>query len=136
MIVERSQRAGSQRREESLDLLFYALSDSTRRSLLARLALGPAKVTDLARPYRMTLPAVSKHLRILERAHLVSRAVDGRVHRLTLRGARLQHVETWLDPFRSYWDRQLSALGRDLEEHPARSKERPPGAVGPRRPAD
>ena len=110
--------------EDSLDLLFFALSDRTRRELLSRLALGPAKVTDLARPFRTSLPAISKHLRVLEQARLISRVVDGRVHRLSIRGAPLEHVETWLDPFRSYWEGSLSALRRDLDEHPPRRSRR------------
>jgi DNA-binding transcriptional ArsR family regulator len=108
--------------EERLDLLFYALSDSTRRELLSRLAFGPAKVTDLARPFRMSLPAVSKHLKVLEEARLVSRMIEGRVHRLAIQGEPLRHVETWLDPFRAYWEGSLSALRRDIEEHPPRSR--------------
>ena len=110
----------------SLDLLFHALSDETRRRLLSQLALGPSKVTDLARPYRMSLPAVSKHLKILEEAGLISRTVDGRIHRLTLTGAPLRQVEVWLDPFRSYWEHTLTSLGRDLEEHPPRPKRNGP----------
>jgi len=110
--------------EDALDLLFYALSDRTRRELLSRLALVPAKVTDLARPFRMSLPAISKHLKVLERAHLVSRVIDGRVHRLSIRAAPLEHVETWLDPFRSYWEGSLTALRRDLDEHPPRRPRR------------
>jgi DNA-binding transcriptional ArsR family regulator len=105
---------------DPLDRLFYALSDPTRRHILSRLTLGPARVTDLAKPYRMSLPAVSKHLRILEEAKLVSRTIHGRVHRLALLGKPLEQVETWLDPFRSYWQDRLSALGRDLEQHPPR----------------
>jgi len=112
--------------DPALDRLFGALADPTRRSLLARLSLGPAKVTDLARPYRMSLPAVSKHLRILEEAGLVSRRVDGRVHRLTLRGRPLEQVEVWLDPFRSYWAHTLQALKHDLETRDARPKRRRP----------
>ena len=117
-------RTGSASIEEALDRLFYALSDRTRRELLSTLTLGPSRVTDLARPFRMSLPAVSKHLRILEEAHLVSRRVDGRVHRLTLRGGTLEEVETWLDPFRAYWESRLSALDRDLETHPPEREHR------------
>ena len=113
--------------DQALDRLFQALSDPTRRRLLAQLALGPAKVTDLARPFRMSLPAVSKHLKILEEAHLLTRSVDGRVHRLTLRGEPLRHVEIWLDPFRSYWEHHLAALGRDLREHPSPRRGSEPG---------
>jgi len=104
--------------EHRLDLLFHALSDATRRRLLSRLAVGPAKVTDLARPFDMSLPAVSKHLKILEDAHLISRTIDGRVHRLALKGEPLEQVEVWLDPFRSFWETHLSDLREDLETHP------------------
>jgi len=117
-------RAGRPSVDDRLDLLFYALSDPTRRAILSRLVVGPTNVTDLAKPFRMSLPAVSKHLKILEQARLVSRAVDGRVHRLALRGEPLRHVETWLDPFRTYWEVQLGGLRRDLEEHPARARRR------------
>jgi DNA-binding transcriptional ArsR family regulator len=111
-------RGGELSREADLDRLFSALSDATRRHLLARLTLGPSNVSDLARPFRMSLPAVSKHLRILEGAGLISRSIDGRIHRLTLRGRPLEHVETWLDPFRSYWDQTFRALDSDLARFP------------------
>ncbi len=107
---------------DPLDRLFHALADRTRRKLLAQLALRPAKVTDLARPFRMSLPAVSKHLRILEEAGLISRTVDGRVHRMTLTGEPLRQVEIWLDPFRSYWEETLTSLGTDLAKHPRRGR--------------
>lgn len=112
--------------EEALDRLFHALSDATRRRLLAQLALGPSKVTDLARPFAMSLPAVSKHLRILEEAGLAARTVDGRVHRLRLTGGPLEAVETWLDPFRSFWDQSLRDLREDLKRHPPRAALRSP----------
>jgi len=116
--------------DSDLDRLFSALADPTRRSLLARLTVGPAKITDLARPYRMSLPAVSKHLRILEEAGLIGRKIDGRVHRITLKGRRLEEVEVWLDPFRSYWAEALRGLKLEVERqrprHPSRRS--PPGA--------
>jgi DNA-binding transcriptional ArsR family regulator len=107
--------------DEALDRLFRALADPTRRRLLSHLALGPAKVTDLARPFRMSLPAVSKHLKILEEAGLASRAVDGRVHRISLHGESLRPVEVWLDPFRSFWDQALGDLARDPQRYPPKS---------------
>jgi DNA-binding transcriptional ArsR family regulator len=115
-----ARRSRGEAAADPLDRLFYAISDPTRRHILSRLTLGPARVTDLAKPFRMSLPAVSKHLRILEEARLVSRRIQGRVHCLALRGRPLQQVETWLDPFRPYWEDRLSALGRDLEQHPSR----------------
>jgi len=111
--------------ERRLDLLFYALSDSTRRRLLSQLAVGSARVTDLAKPFDMSLPAVSKHLKILEEAHLISRTIDGRVHRLALDGEPLAQVEVWLDPFRSFWETRFADLRDDLERHPIRRRKRP-----------
>ncbi len=107
---------------DPLDRLFHALADGTRRRLLSQLTLGPAKVTDLARPFRMSLPAVSKHLRILEDAGLVSRSIDGRIHRLTLTGTPLRQVEIWLDPFRGFWEQTMTALRKDLERFPPRQR--------------
>ncbi len=98
-----------------LDLVFHALADRTRRALLARLAEGPAMVTELAEPFAMSLPAVSKHLKVLERARLVVRAVDGRVHRCSLAAEPLQEVERWLDHYRSFWEDRLHALARYVE---------------------
>ena len=118
MLGSDSARVGTS--DARLDRLFRALADDTRRRLLSRLTLGPAKVTDLARPFRMSLPAVSKHLRILEEAGLVSRIVDGRVHRMTLTGEPLRQVEVWLDPFRTYWEQTLSDLDEDMSRHPPR----------------
>jgi len=119
-------RAGGRRRRgnrDPLTLLFRALGDATRRSLLCRLTVGSAPVTELARPFHMSLPAVSKHLRILEQAGLIARTVDGRVHRLALTGAPLEKVEVWLDPFRSYWDSTLEALRDELQRPPPRARE-------------
>lgn len=102
--------------DEQLDLIFHALSGRTRRALLARLALGPAMVTELAEPFDMSLPAVSKHLKVLERAGLVVRAVDGRIHRCSLGAAPLQEVGRWLDHYRSFWEDTLHALARFVEQ--------------------
>lgn len=95
-----------------LDLLFHALGHRTRRALLARLARRPARVTDLARPFAMSLPAVSRHIRVLERARLVRRTVDGRVHHCAPNFAPLQTVEAWLHHYRRFWEGQLGALAR------------------------
>ena len=127
-------RDGRLRRADPLTRLFHALADPTRRRLLNQLTVGSSKVTDLARPFRMSLPAVSKHLRILEDAGLVSRTVDGRVHRLTLTGEPLRQVETWLDPFRAYWESTLAALRADLSRHPGVADPRHPGRGARRRP--
>jgi DNA-binding transcriptional ArsR family regulator len=87
--------------EERLDGIFGALSDRTRRAMLARLCEGPATVSELAAPFAMSLPAVSRHLKVLERERLVVRDVEGRVHRCSLGTAPLREVERWLERYRS-----------------------------------
>jgi len=101
--------------DAQLDRVFHALADRTRRSLLRQLARGPAMVTELAEPLPMSLPAVSKHLRVLEGARLVSRRVDGRVHRCSLETAALNEVETWLRERRAFWERTLDSLAAHFE---------------------
>jgi len=107
-----------------LDGVFHALSDRTRRALLARLSEGPAKVTDLAAPFAMSLPAVSKHLRVLEGARLIERTVDGRVHRCSLAPEPLREAERWLDYYRGFWNERLDALARYVEEKPPAPRKR------------
>jgi DNA-binding transcriptional ArsR family regulator len=101
--------------DDRLDLLFRALGDRTRRALLARLAEKPARVTELAEPFAMSLPAVSRHIRVLERARLVVRKVDGRVHHCSLDLAPLKTAEAWLAHYRQFWEGQLEALARYVE---------------------
>lgn len=101
--------------DDQLDLVFHALSDRTRRALIDRLAKGPGKVTDLAEPFDMSLPAVSKHLRVMERARLVSRSVDGRIHHCSLGAGPLRDAERWLERYRSFWEDALGALARYAE---------------------
>jgi DNA-binding transcriptional ArsR family regulator len=105
----------ARRNEDRLDRILHALADRTRRRLLKRLSLGPARVSELARPFRMTRVAVSKHIRVLERARLVSRAVDGRVHTCTLEAAPLAELEEWLTGYRAFWSEQLQALARYVQ---------------------
>ncbi len=102
--------------EGRLDLIFHALANRMRRALLARLAKGPDRVTELAQPFDMSLPSVSKHLRVLERAGLVARAIDGRVHRCALEAESLQEVTEWLDHYRIFWGDTLDALARFVEQ--------------------
>jgi DNA-binding transcriptional ArsR family regulator len=101
--------------DDRLDVVFRALAHRTRRALLARLAEGSHRVTELAEPESMTLPAVSKHLRVLERAGLVMRDIDGRVHRCSLGPAPLRDVQHWLDHYRQFWDHSLDSLARYVE---------------------
>jgi DNA-binding transcriptional ArsR family regulator len=99
-----------------LDLVFRALGDRTRRALLARLTHGPAMVTELAAPFRLSLPAVSRHIRVLERARLVRRTIDGRVHRCALRAEPLRQAEQWILHYRRFWEGALDALARYVED--------------------
>ena len=101
--------------EDRLDRVFHALADRTRRALLLRLAEGEAMVTALAAPFDMSLPAVSKHLRVLERAGLVERTVEGRVHRCAFGPAPLGEVEQWLDQTRAFWEDRLAGLADYVE---------------------
>src|SRR5215468_8727423 len=94
-------------REDRLDIVFGALSDRTRRKLVARLAEAPATIGQLAEPFAMSLVAVSKHVRVLERAGLVRRAIDGRIHRCSLDAKKLREVTVWLERYRVFWDDTL-----------------------------
>src|SRR5580698_6976299 len=99
-----------------LDLTFAALADPTRRRILKHLAGGDRCVTDLARPYAMSLPAVSKHLRVLENAGLVGRRRKGRVHSLNLRAAPMEQACQWIEEYRHFWEANLDRLGGYLKE--------------------
>jgi DNA-binding transcriptional ArsR family regulator len=98
-----------------LDATFGALSDATRRAILARLALGGATVSDLAQPFQMSLPAVSKHVKILERAGLVARRKKGREHHLSLRAEAMKAAAQWMEFYRRFWEDHLAALKYYLE---------------------
>jgi len=100
----------------NLDRLFKALGDRTRRALLSQLAAGPARVTALAQHFAMSLPAVGKHIRVLEQAGLVQRTVRGRVHECALRADRLQTAEEWLSRYRQFWNETVDSLVAHLEE--------------------
>ena len=93
-----------------LDSTLHALADPTRRAILDRLRRGPARVTDVARPFRISLNSVSKHIRILERAELVKRQVSGREHVLSYHPAPLDEAEVWIRGHRAFWNAQLDAL--------------------------
>ncbi len=97
----------------TLDAAFAALADATRRAILARLAEGDASVGALAAPFDMSLPAVSKHLKLLERAGLIRRERDGRVHRCRLDPDRLRATAAWLEHQRRAWEDRFYALDGD-----------------------
>jgi DNA-binding transcriptional ArsR family regulator len=109
-------RSSRHSNDDRLDAILHALSDRTRRALLKRLTEGPALVGELAAPIDMTRVAVSKHLRVLERARLISRTADGRVRRCALTPGPLQEVERWLAGYRAFWNEKLRALARYAEE--------------------
>jgi DNA-binding transcriptional ArsR family regulator len=99
-----------------LDSAFAALADGTRRAIVERLATGEACVTDLAAPFRMSLPAVSKHLRVLESAGLVRRRRTGRTHFLSLAGEPMAAAAQWLEQHRRFWDGSLDRLAAMFAE--------------------
>ena len=100
---------------ERLDLVFGALADATRREILSRLADGDSTVGELAAPFEVSRPAISKHLRVLERAGLVRRTPEGRVSRCRLDAAPLREAADWVETYRRFWEDRLDALARYLE---------------------
>ena len=101
---------------DSLSATLSALADPTRRAILARLALGQSSVTELAQPFAMSLPAVSKHLKVLERAHLIERSRDAQWRPCRLAPAPLKDVDAWLEQYRRLWDDRLDRLDQYLKE--------------------
>jgi DNA-binding transcriptional ArsR family regulator len=99
-----------------LDLTFAALADPTRRAILARLASGQATVNQLAEPFAMTQPAISKHLKVLERAGLVSRDRDAQRRPSRLEPKRLAEANAWLEQYREFWEASFARLDDLLEE--------------------
>ena len=107
-----------------LSLIFSALADPTRRAILARLAASEASVTELAAPFEMSLPAVSKHLKVLERAGLVTRGRDAQWRPCRLNPAPLQEANAWLETYRQYWEGSFQQLDTLLEQMKSTSKNR------------
>ena len=99
----------------ALNRTFAALADPTRRRILARLARGDQRVTHLARPHAMSLPAVSKHLRVLEKAGLLRRRRYGRVHEMRLEARPLKLAAQWVEEYRKFWEGSLDRLAEYLE---------------------
>lgn len=93
-----------------LDAVFSALSDPTRRAILEKLTEGDFSVTELAKPFDMSLPAISKHLRILEEAGLLTREKDGRVHHIQLESKPLKDATAWLERYRRFWEDRFKSL--------------------------
>ncbi|TWT90810.1 Transcriptional repressor SdpR [Pseudobythopirellula maris] len=102
--------------ETQLDVVFTALGDPTRRALLASLSRSEQTVSQLAEPFDMTLAAVSKHLKVLERAGLVARTIEGRVHTLRLEAEPLSEANRWIAAYQRFWGASLDSLGEFLKE--------------------
>jgi DNA-binding transcriptional ArsR family regulator len=109
---------------ERLDLTFAALADSTRRAILARLATGEATVTELAEPFEMSQPAISKHLKVLERAGLISMDVDAQRRPRKLEPKRLQEAVDWIERYREIFGQNYQRLDALLEELQAKPSKR------------
>ena len=109
---------------DRLSVTFAALADPTRRAILARLALGETSVTELAKPFDMTLPAVSKHLKVLERAGLIARGRAAQWRPCRIEAATLKDVDDWLDHYRRFWDQSFDRLDEYLHELQAKEKKR------------
>ena len=105
-----------------LDRVFAALADPTRRAILARLARGDASVGDLAKPFDISLPAVSRHLDVLERARLIERRVDAQWRVCRLRARPLRNAANWIDHYRRFWEARLDSLGELLEASPPKRR--------------
>ncbi len=119
------------RDSQHLDATFAALADPTRRAILARLASGEASVTELARPFTMSQPAISKHLKVLERAGLIARGREAQWRPRTLRPGPLKEASEWLDRYRGHWEANFRCLDALLDE--LRSGERKRGPIKGRR---
>ena len=100
---------------DRLSNTFAALADPTRRAILARLVTGEASVTELAAPFQMTMPAVSKHLKVLERAGLIARGREAQWRPCRLEGEPLRDVAEWMEPYRRFWDDSYARLDAYLQ---------------------
>jgi len=112
--------------QDRLSTTFAALADPTRRAILARLALGETSVTELAKPFEMSLPAVSKHLKVLERAGLIDRGGEAQRRPCRIEPAALKDVDDWLEHYRQLWQERLDRLEDYLRELQAKEIRRGP----------
>ena len=112
---------------DRLDRTFAALADPTRRAILARLVAGEASVTELAEPFEMSLPAVSKHLKVLERAELIARGRERQWRPARLEAGPLKEVAEWTEPYRRFWEESYERLDEYLDELQGRGKEKGDG---------
>jgi len=102
--------------QDQISSTFAALADPTRRAILARLALGETSVTELARPFEMSMPAVSKHLKVLERAGLIARAREAQWRPCRLEAGPLREAASWIEEYRRFWEQSLDRLDDYLRE--------------------
>ena len=109
---------------DTLSNTFSALADPTRRAILARLALGELSVTELAQPFEMSMPAISKHLKVLERAGLITRGREAQWRPCSLKAAPLKDAAEWLEHYRRFWEESFDRLDDYLRELQARDKKR------------
>jgi DNA-binding transcriptional ArsR family regulator len=109
---------------DALSLAFAALADPTRRAILARLASGDADVSELMKPFALSQPTISKHLKVLERAGLVARGRDAQRRPRTLVAAPLQSIDDWLESYRRLWEQKFARLDRYLSELQKKEKRR------------
>jgi DNA-binding transcriptional ArsR family regulator len=101
--------------QDQLSSTFAAIADPTRRAILARLALGETSVTELAKPFEMSMPAISKHLKVLERAGLISRGREAQWRPCRLDAGPLKDAASWIDAYRRFWSAHADALERHLD---------------------
>jgi len=111
-------------RSDRLDATFAALADPTRRAILARLALGETSVSELARPFAMSQPAISKHLKVLERAGLISRGQDAQRRPRRIEAKALAEANGWLEEYRKFWEASYQRLDALLDELKTQQKKR------------
>src|SRR6266700_337767 len=109
---------------EQLTTVFLALAVPTRRAFLERLAHGVASGTELARPFSISVPAISKHLRVLEHAHLILHRKDGRTHRFRLAARPMREAAAWLEHYRQFWEAQFDSLDTYLLEKAEEEQDR------------
>jgi DNA-binding transcriptional ArsR family regulator len=102
--------------EDHLSTTFAALADPTRRAILARLALGETSVTELAEPFEMSMPAISKHLKVLERAGLIARGREAQWRPCRLEAAPLKDIASWVEHYRRFWEQSFDRLDAYLHE--------------------
>ena len=112
---------------DPLSTTFAALADPTRRAILARLALGETSVSELAEPFDMSLPAVSKHLKVLERARLITRGREAQWRPCRIEPEALKSVDEWLESYRRFWEERFDRLEDYLRELQAKEKSDKPG---------